>query len=52
MFKGLWKFDEDNDDTIPDPAEVRRRRKLVDYRDVLVDEARRHGRSCAGPGSA
>jgi thiamine biosynthesis lipoprotein len=39
VFKGLWKFDEDNDDTIPDPAEVRKRRKLVDYHDVLVDEA-------------
>jgi thiamine biosynthesis lipoprotein len=39
VFKGLWKFDEDNDQTIPDPAEVRRRRKLVDYHDVIVDDA-------------
>jgi thiamine biosynthesis lipoprotein len=39
VFKGLWKFDEDNDDTIPDFAEVRRRVKLVNYRDVIVDDA-------------
>ena len=39
VFKGLWKFDEDNDETIPDPAEVRRRRRLVDYHDVLVNES-------------
>jgi FAD:protein FMN transferase len=37
VFKGLWKFDEDNDGSIPDPREVRRRVKLVDYRDVIVD---------------
>jgi FAD:protein FMN transferase len=41
VYKGLWKFDEDNDQTIPDPTEVRRRRKLVAYRDVLVDEGAR-----------
>jgi thiamine biosynthesis lipoprotein len=39
VFKGLWKFDEDNDQSIPDFAEVRRRAKLVDYRDVIIDEA-------------
>jgi FAD:protein FMN transferase len=37
VFKGLWKFDEDNDGTLPDPAEVRRRRRLVNYKDVIVD---------------
>jgi FAD:protein FMN transferase len=37
VFKGLWKFDEDNDGTVPDPAEVRRRRRLVNYKDVIVD---------------
>jgi thiamine biosynthesis lipoprotein len=41
VYKGLWKFDQDNDETIPDPAEVRRRRKLINYRDVVVDEAAR-----------
>jgi FAD:protein FMN transferase len=39
VFKGLWKFDEDNDGSIPDPAEVRRRLQLVRYQDVLVDHA-------------
>jgi FAD:protein FMN transferase len=39
VFKGLWKFDEDNDGSIPDPAEVRRRQLLVRYQDVLVDHA-------------
>jgi FAD:protein FMN transferase len=40
VFKGLWRFDEDNDGTLPDPREVKRRAKLVDYRDVIVDEAK------------
>ena len=39
VFKGLWKFDEDNDGSVPDPKEVRRRAKLVNFRDVIVDEA-------------
>ncbi|HVV48317.1 MAG TPA: FAD:protein FMN transferase [Polyangia bacterium] len=38
---GLWKFDEDMDHTIPAPEEIERRRKLIDWRDVLVD-ARAH----------
>jgi thiamine biosynthesis lipoprotein len=40
VFKGLWRFDEDNDGSLPDPKEVRRRAKLVNYRDVIVDEAK------------
>src|SRR5215467_4206256 len=37
---GLWKFDYQNqDDTVPDPAQVARQRKLIDYRKVVVDEA-------------
>jgi thiamine biosynthesis lipoprotein len=36
-FHGLWKFDEDNDGTIPDPKEVEARRKLVDWHDVILD---------------
>ena len=36
-FGGLWKFDEDMDGTLPDPAEVRRRVHLVAWRDVIVD---------------
>ncbi len=39
VYKGLWRFDEDNDGSIPDPREVRRRKKLVDHRDVLLDKA-------------
>jgi thiamine biosynthesis lipoprotein len=35
---GLWKFDHDQDNTIPDPEEVRRRLPLIDYRLVEVDE--------------
>jgi thiamine biosynthesis lipoprotein len=39
VYKGLWKFDEDNDGTLPDPADVERRRALVDWHDVVVDHA-------------
>src|SRR5215475_13514851 len=36
---GLWKFDYQNqDNTIPDQAQVARQRKLIDYRKVMVDE--------------
>jgi thiamine biosynthesis lipoprotein len=39
VLSGLWKFDYQNQDgSIPDPDEVLRRRKLIDYRDVVVDE--------------
>jgi len=34
---GLWKFDEDMDKTLPTPAEIEQRRKLINWRDVLVD---------------
>jgi thiamine biosynthesis lipoprotein len=36
-FKGLWKFDEDMDGSLPDPADVERRRKLVNWKDIVVD---------------
>ena len=36
-FSGLWKFDEDNDGSIPTTAAVRDRLRLVNWRDVLVD---------------
>lgn len=39
-FQGVWKFDEDRDGTIPDPALVEERRKLVDWRDVVIDKKR------------
>jgi thiamine biosynthesis lipoprotein len=36
---GLWKFDYQNQDgSIPDPAEVARRRKFIDYRNVVIDD--------------
>jgi FAD:protein FMN transferase len=39
VLSGLWKFDYQNKDgLIPDPAEVSRRLKLIDYRDLAVDE--------------
>jgi FAD:protein FMN transferase len=38
-FKGLWKFDEDNDGSLPQRADVLRRLKLVDYRGLLLDQA-------------
>lgn len=36
-FSGVWKFDEDNDGSIPPPELVAERRKLVDWRDLVVD---------------
>jgi thiamine biosynthesis lipoprotein len=39
VMSGLWKFDYQNQDgTIPERDEVERRRKLIDYRDLVVDE--------------
>jgi FAD:protein FMN transferase len=38
-FAGLWRFDEDKDGSIPTRREVLARKRLVDYRDVLVDRA-------------
>jgi len=36
---GLWKFDYQNKDgSVPDPHEVARRRKLINYRELEVDE--------------
>jgi thiamine biosynthesis lipoprotein len=36
---GLWKFDHDQDNVIPDAAEVQRRLALIDYRAVRIDDA-------------
>jgi thiamine biosynthesis lipoprotein len=38
-YKGLWKFDEDNDGSLPAKEEVERRHALVDWHDVIVDHA-------------
>lgn len=40
-FKGLWKFDEDMDGSLPVPAEVAERKKLVNWRDILLDKKAR-----------
>jgi len=37
----LWKFDQDQDNTIPDPKEVKRRLPLINYRDLVVDRSAR-----------
>ncbi len=40
-FRGLWKFDEDMDQSLPDPAEVTRRLALVDWKAVVLDARKR-----------
>ncbi len=40
VYAGLWRFDEDMDGNLPDPAEVEARRKLVAWKDVVVDKKR------------
>jgi FAD:protein FMN transferase len=40
-FKGLWKFDEDIDGSLPDPADVKKRLKLVGYKDLVLDKKKR-----------
>jgi len=41
VFRGLWKFDEDNDGSLPTQAEVKARLKLVNYRDIVLDDAKK-----------
>jgi thiamine biosynthesis lipoprotein len=40
-FSGVWKFDEDNDGSIPERSQVDERRKLVGWKDVILDPQRR-----------
>jgi len=40
-FGGLWKFDQDMDGTLPDPADVKKRLALIGYKDVVLDKAKR-----------
>jgi FAD:protein FMN transferase len=35
---GLWKFDQDLEVKVPEKAEIEQRRKLIDYRQIKVDE--------------
>jgi FAD:protein FMN transferase len=37
---GLWKFDQDHDEQIPSAAAVQKARKLIDYRQIQVDEGK------------
>lgn len=37
-FKGMWKFDEDMDGTLPDPKDVKARLALIGWRDVVLDK--------------
>jgi thiamine biosynthesis lipoprotein len=37
---GLWKFDEDLATKVPSPAAIASRRRLIDYRQVIVDHER------------
>jgi thiamine biosynthesis lipoprotein len=39
--RGLWKFDEDLEPKVPPPEEIERRRKLIDWRDVVVNHRAR-----------
>ncbi|HVX96551.1 MAG TPA: FAD:protein FMN transferase [Polyangia bacterium] len=39
--KGLWKFDEDLEAKVPPKEELERRRKLINWRDVVVDRRAR-----------
>src|SRR5690606_4141051 len=41
---GLWKFDQDNDGSLPEPTDVSARLPLVDYRGLLLDRERRTAR--------
>src|SRR5215468_1738570 len=43
-FSGVWKFDEDNDGTIPPSELVAQRKKLVNWRDLVLDPAHRTAR--------
>jgi thiamine biosynthesis lipoprotein len=36
---GLWKFDHDQDNVVPDMGEVRRRLPLIDYRAIQIDDS-------------
>jgi len=36
-FRGVWKFDEDMDGSLPDPAEVKTRLALVNWKDIALD---------------
>jgi thiamine biosynthesis lipoprotein len=40
-FKGLWKFDQDMDGSLPTADEVSERLKLVGYKDIVLDKKKK-----------
>ena len=36
-FRGLWKFDEDMDYTLPDPADVKKRLAKIGWKDIVIE---------------
>jgi len=40
-FKGLWKFDQDMDGTLPDPVDVKKRLANIGYKYLKLDKKRR-----------
>ena len=40
-FKGLWKFDQDMDGTLPEPAEVKKRLANIGYKHLVLDAKRK-----------
>jgi len=40
-FKGMWKFDDDLDGTLPDPSDVKKRLALVSWKDIALDARQR-----------
>jgi thiamine biosynthesis lipoprotein len=40
-FQGLWKFDQNMDFSIPDAKDVAERRKLVNWKDIVLDKKKR-----------
>jgi FAD:protein FMN transferase len=40
VMHGLWRFDQDIDGKVPDAAQVADRRSAIDFRSVVLDEAR------------
>jgi thiamine biosynthesis lipoprotein len=40
-FKGLWKFDQDMDGTLPDPADVKKRLAKIGWKDIVLDKKKK-----------
>jgi thiamine biosynthesis lipoprotein len=36
-FRGVWKFDQDRDGSLPDPADVKQRLALVNWKDIALN---------------